>query len=282
MFRSGQPHLGSWEDHPDQEPAVASLVDVDAVLVVPMTGTQRVDGVLTAARVRGRPGFTPEDLEMAAGFATQASVSIEIADTRAEQHRNEIYDERDQIAAELHEQVIQRVYAVNLSLHAAIGLAKSSVVAQRVRAAVRDLDGVIAHIQDAVRRLDDADPGHGPGVRERIEEVLADTTAEPGLSVSTRFAGKLDTIGTGELADDLVAALRDTLALVVRHAAATTVDLALTCTGHQVSVVVEHDGRHGSGRGDLAEWTAVAERAEHHGGTAELDDRGVRWSVPLP
>ncbi|WIY02960.1 GAF domain-containing protein [Amycolatopsis mongoliensis] len=281
VFRSGQPHLGSWEDHPDQEPAVASRVNVDAVLVVPLTGAQEINGVLTAARVPGRPRFTAEDLEMAAGFATQASVSIEIADARAEQHQNELYEERDQIAAELHEQVIQRVYAVSLSLQTVIGLAKAPTVAQRVRAAVRDLDGVIAHVQDAVRRLDAADSAHRPGVRERIEEVLADVTAEHRLSVSTRFAGKLDVIGSGELADDLIVVLRDTLGLIVRHAAATAVDLVLTCTEEQVSLVMEHHGGGDLRRGDIAEWPAVAERARHRGGAAELDDRAVRWSVPL-
>lgn len=153
---------------------------------------------------------------------------------------------------------------------------------RRVLTAVRDLDGVIAHVQDAVRRLDETDPARRPDVRDRIEEILADFTAGQRLSVSTRFAGKLDVVGSGELADDLILVLRDVLDLIVRHAEAAIVDSALTCTEQQVTLTVEHNGAHELRRREIVGWPALAARAEHRGGRAESDDRAVRWSVPLP
>ena len=117
MFTTGQPLRLA---HPHDEVGLASVasgaLDVGPVLVVPLCGSTRVHGVLSVARLPGRPAFTADDLEMAAGFANQAAVAIELAAARAEQHRAAMLDERERIAADLHDHVIQRLFATGLSL----------------------------------------------------------------------------------------------------------------------------------------------------------------------
>ncbi|MGW5718596.1 sensor histidine kinase [Amycolatopsis sp. NPDC003865] len=281
VFTTGAPLLGSWLDRQARSDAAVPLrADLDAVLVVPLTGGGEVNGVLTAARKIGRPGFTSDDLEMAAGFASQASVAIELADARAEQQRNELYDERDRIAAELHSDVVQRLYAIGLSLQTTAGAARSEVVARRVRTAIADLDAVITRIRDTVFELDDVLPRGTASVHDRVLEVLSEAGAEYGLTASTEFSGKLDAIASEGLADELVTALREGLALVARHAGAGSVRVAVRSGEERLSVVLVHDGTPlgATPEEELAHLAALARR---RGGVSEVRERELSWWVPI-
>ncbi|WIY00438.1 GAF domain-containing protein [Amycolatopsis mongoliensis] len=282
VFTSGAPVVGSWIDRQSRQEVSAPLrTDLDAVLVVPLTGAGEVTGVLTAARKIGRPGFTADDLEMAAGFAGQASVAIELADARAEQQRNELYDERDRIAAELHNQVVQRLYAIGLSLQTTAGAARSEVVARRVRTAIADLDTVITQIRETVFQLDDVLPRATATVHDRVLEVLSEAGAEFGLTASTEFSGKLDTIASEELADELVTALREGLRLIARHTGAGSVLVAVRSGAERLSVALAHDGGSPLGETPEAELTTLAELAARRGGVSEVRERELIWWVPL-
>jgi GAF domain-containing protein len=122
VFTTGRPLRLT---HPTDEPGLASIasgaLEVGPVLVVPLCGSTMVHGVLSLARIHGRAAFTPDDLEMAAGFANQAAVAIELAAARVEQQRTAMLDERERIAADLHDHVIQRLFATGLSLQALAG-----------------------------------------------------------------------------------------------------------------------------------------------------------------
>ena len=282
VFTSGEPLVGSWLDQQSRLTIAASAdLNVDAVMVVPLTGAGQINGVLTAARKVGRPEFTADDLEMAAGFANQASVSIELADARAEQQRNELYDERDRIAAELHSEVVQRLYSMALSLQSIAGTARAPVVAERLRATIVELDGVIAQIQDTVFRLDDVLRRPKKTIRDRVLEVLADAGAVLGFAASTRFSGKLEVLESEELADDLVAALREGLQYVARHEEASSVQVEVQSGADRLSVVIAHDGRRVLEHTGSVELVNLTERAERHGGTSEVTATRLSWSVPL-
>jgi signal transduction histidine kinase len=84
-------------------------LDVGSVLVLPLVGSRRVQGVLSAARLRGRTAFSAPDLDMAGNFANHGAIAIELAQARTEQQRAAMLDERDRIAADLHDHVIQRL-----------------------------------------------------------------------------------------------------------------------------------------------------------------------------
>ena len=281
VFTSGAPVVASWVDRQGGLEGAAPLrTDLDAVLVVPLTGAGQVNGVLTAARKIGRPGFTSDDLEMAAGFAGQASVAIELADARAEQQRSELYDERDRIAAELHSDVVQRLYAIGLSLQTTAGTARSEVAGRRIRTAIADLDTVITQIRETVFQLDDVLPRSTAGVRDRVLEVLAEVGAELGLTASTEFSGKLDAIEPEELADELVTALREGLRLIARHTGAGAVEVSVRSGAERLTVVVAHDGSSLAGTPD-AELAGLVEPAGRRGGVAEVRERELTWWVPL-
>ena len=145
VFTTGQPLRLA---HPRDEAGLASVasgaLDVGPVLVVPLRGSTRVHGVLSLARLRGRPAFTADDLDMAAGFANQAAVAIELAEARAEQQRAAMLDERERIAADLHDHVIQRLFAAGLSLQSPGRHPRAGPGRHGSWPAIADLDATIA------------------------------------------------------------------------------------------------------------------------------------------
>ncbi|MDX3189740.1 GAF domain-containing protein [Streptomyces sp. MN03-5084-2B] len=275
VFTEGKPLMASWIDRQTRAAGPRPLrTDLDAVLVVPLTGAGAVNGVLTAARKVGRAGFTGDDLEMAAGFAGQASVAIELADVRAEQQRNELYDERDRIAAELHSEVVQRLYGIGLSLQTTAGAARSEVVARRVRTAITDIDAVIAQIRETVFELDDVLPRRTASVHDRVLEALA----ESGLTTSTEFSGKLDGLSPPELADELLTAVRAGLALIARHTGAGAVRVSVHSGAERLTLTLAHDGSP-LGPGESG-WAEFAEPVARRGGVSEARASELVWWVP--
>jgi GAF domain-containing protein len=153
VFRTREP-LRVTHPNDAQLPSVAfGELDVGPVLAVPLLGSRRTHGVLSVARLRSRPTFTADELEMASSFANQAAVTIELAEARAEQERAAMLDERDRIAADLHDHVIQRLFAAGMSLQStatslAVGWARS-----RIQATITDLDDTINQIRTTIFQL---------------------------------------------------------------------------------------------------------------------------------
>ena len=130
--------------------AVSAVVDAGPLLVVPLRGSDRVHGVLNLVRLRGRAAFSAEDLDLATGFANQAAVALELAQARADQQRAALFDERERIAADLHDHVIQRLFAAGLSLQALAATLGPGRATDRVMATVGDLDATISQIRTAI------------------------------------------------------------------------------------------------------------------------------------
>ncbi|MGV9299724.1 GAF domain-containing protein [Amycolatopsis sp. NPDC003676] len=279
VFARGEPRIGSWPDELSRlsVPSVLSL-NLDSVMLVPLAGNGTVAGVLTVSRLAGRPAFTADDLEIAAWFADQAAVALELAQARAEREDAALHDERDRIAARLHSEILNRLYAAGLSLQTTAGLAKSAVVAARLRETIADLDDVINHVQQTVFRLDDVvAPGPEP-IRDQVLRVLAQAREELGLAVSTRLTGKLDPVPS----DVVVPLLADALPLVARHASADSVEVEIRAEETQTTVTVRYEGS-----GDLAVsaapgLAALAEQASRRGGTLTVAGGSrLSWSVPV-
>jgi signal transduction histidine kinase len=273
---------------PDEQPVICPAVpdgfDAGPMLVVPLVGSRSVHGVLGVVRPRGRHAFTAEDLDMTGGFANQASVALELARARAEQQRAALLDERERIAADLHDHVIQRLFASGLSLQALAATLGPGRAADRVVATVADLDTTIAQIRTAIFALQQVPRAGSPSLRGRLLEVVADVTPALGFDPAVRFSGLLDTL-PADVSDDLLAVLREALTNVARHAHATTADVALTATPQVLTLVVRDDG---VGLGDSTRRSGLANlhhRAERHGGGLSVDPgpTGTRltWSVPL-
>jgi len=285
VFTTGRPlRLATVDDEAERPALGAGQLDVGPVLVVPLLGSSGPRGVLTAVRERGRIGFTETDLDMARSFANHAAIAIELAEARAEQQRAAMLDERDRIAADLHDQVIQRLFAAGLSLQSvAMGLGAGRAT-DRILATVADLDATISQIRTTIFELHDQRTGAPGGLRARLVDVAADAAKALGFDPTVRFDGPVDTL-PAETADDLVAVLRESLANIARHAHAHSAAVELSVEPERLGLCVHDDG---VGIGATTRSSGLANmrrRAERHHGECHVtrrDPRGttVLWTIP--
>jgi two-component system, NarL family, sensor histidine kinase DevS len=282
-------------------PAAREALGLGPALIVPLGAPGDVRGVLTAGRAPGGQPFAPAAADMVATFAAQAAVALELAEHRREAERLSVFEDRDRIARDLHDLVIQRLYATGMSLEGATPLITRPEVATRVRTAVDAMDETIKDIRATIFALQAHGTAKPPGTRARILAVADEMTGPLGYAPSLRLAGPLDELVTGDLVEQLLNALREALSNAARHAKAGRVDVTIETgvTGnpgegarHSLTLIVRDDGVgipdgvHRSGLRNLAE------RARQLGGTMRVEPAvadsknhpGARleWRIPLP
>lgn len=252
-------------------------------LVLPLRTVDTVAGVLVAIRADGARSFTAEQLDMAAAFADQAAVAWQLASSQRSVRELEILADRDRIARDLHDHVIQRLFAVGLSLQGTIPRTQSQEVRQRLTGTVDDLQAVIQEIRTAIFDLHGAQAGT-TRLRQRLDEVIAQFADAP-IHISTRFVGPLSVVDA-TLADHAEAVLREAISNAVRHSGATELSVVVD-VADDLSIEVSDNGC-----GIAAEVTEsglgnLRARAVSAGGRFTITDRPgggtvLHWAAPLP
>src|SRR5262252_5262815 len=253
---------------------------------VPLGPAGDVRGVLTAGRNQGALPLSADSVDMLITFAAQAGIGLELAEHRSDAQRLALFEDRDRIARELHDLVIQRLFATGMSLQGATALIGDADVAHRVENAVDALDETIREIRSAIFSLQSRGEAEHPAVRGRVLGVVEEMTDSLGYPPGLRMAGQLDTRVPGPIAEQLLAALREALANAAKHARASRVDVTVEA-GHDLLLTVRDNGV-GLGKSTRRSGLAnLAERAAELGGTlraasAEGGGTELEWRVPLP
>ena len=257
-----------------EESFLAEIEDRGAVMVLPLHGGAQSRGTLTMMRREGRPAFTESEAAMAAGFASHASVALELAAARSLDQKLRLHEDRDRIARDLHDHVIQELFAIGISLEgAAAELPSDPLIAQRLNQRVEDIDRTIRRIRTSIFDLRGNLGISSDGLSKRVLEVASDVTPALGFAPHVAFGGLVEIRLDHELTEDVVAVVREALTNVAKHARATeaTVDVALT--GDELTITVSDDGV-GIGGVDGATrrsgTTNLQRRAERRGGSFEL------------
>ncbi|WP_309710750.1 GAF domain-containing protein [Pseudolysinimonas sp.] len=243
-------------------------------------------GALTISRPVGSDRFSTADLEMAAEFARQTSVAIAFARARLDRQQLELVEERTRIARDLHDHVIQRLFGAGLALQSASGLADRALAA-RIAEQVDAIDAAISEIRTVVFTLQSRSTAARDGLRHRVLDVVAAVAPALGWSPRLGFVGAVDLFVDDDLADDIVAVVREGLANVVRHARAAGGSVRVAITDGRLVVTVEDDGVGLPERVERSSGISnLADRAVARGGTfllAPVDPHGTRleWSVPF-
>jgi signal transduction histidine kinase len=251
-------------------------------LVLPLRATDTVAGVLVALRDEGAQPFTAEQLDMMVAFADQAALAWQLATTQRRMRELDVLTDRDRIARDLHDHVIQRLFAVGLELQGTIPRSHKPEVRQRISNCVDDLQGVIQEIRTAIFDLHGA-PAGMTRLRQRIDEAIAQFSS-PDLRTTVQFAGPLSIVDAA-LADHAEAVVREAVSNAVRHANATTLtvnvkvedDLGIEVTDNGQGMPADVTG---SGLANLRQ------RAEDVGGVCTVENAPtggtlLRWSAPL-
>jgi signal transduction histidine kinase len=266
--------------------AAREHMQLGPAVVMPLGAPGNVRGVITVGR---RPGAMPlpsAAVELVAAFAAQAAIALELAEHRRDAERLVLFEDRDRIARDLHDLVIQRLYATGMSLQGAMPLIDRPEVEQRVSRAVDALDETIKEIRSAIFALHaHHDIGHR-SLRSQILDISAEMTGPLGFAPSVTVSGRLDDEVPAAIGEQMLHALREALANAARHARASRVEVTIT-TGAELILQVRDDG---SGISDTAPRSGLRnldERAGQLGGRLTVesaDGQGteLHWRVPLP
>ncbi|WP_099459146.1 sensor histidine kinase [Blastococcus haudaquaticus] len=254
-----------------------------AMLVPLGTGANR--GMLVILRSTGSPPFHPEDLDLLQAFAAQASVVLELAHAQQRAGRLQVQADRDRIARDLHDHVVQRIFATALSLDR-LGRSledRHPDIAAGLSARVDELHGTIARIRTSIFELHQAEDASAEALRHRLAEVLRSVTDGHEVRPDLRIRSERDDLPP-DLALDVVAVVRELVTNVVRHARARRVTVTVEFA-ERACVVVTDDGRGLPPvlvRSGLANLT---DRAERRGGrlstTSSSSGTEISWTAPI-
>ncbi len=231
--------------------------------------------------------FTEIDEELVVAMATAAGVAIDNARLSERAAEITLMADRDRIARDLHDTVIQRLFGIGLSLEGVVKYVREPVVGKRIAAAVDDLDATIKEIRGAIFQLRSDHPSD-MSVRQASIELAAESARSLGFEPTVHFDGPIDTAVSGEIMTDLLAVQREALANAARHAHAQTIDLRVSALEGALVLEVEDDGvglaeRETNGGQGVRN---MLSRAAELGGDCTLSNRAgggtlLRWSVPI-
>jgi two-component system, NarL family, sensor histidine kinase DevS len=263
---TGKPRLVTGEG---RNVAAAELgADIGPLIVVPLAAGEQVRGALMLGRLAVRPGFTDTDLDMAASFAGHAAVATELARARADQLTLAQAEDHDRIAGDLHDHVIQELFALGMRLQGQVARSDPAT-ADRVNGYVDTLDEIIRKIRTSIFGLQQ--PRRAPaGLPARMVEIIEEHAPQLGFTAGISFAGPLDP-GPGEtLAHDILAVTREALSNCARHAHATAADVSLILKDGMITVVITDNGRGIGTPARSSGLSSMRRRAERHHGTFQF------------
>lgn len=283
VFRSGEPLITEALSYPIQ-----AFTDVGqrSAIVMPLRTRDKVAGVIAVARGANRAQFDDSYLDVVRDFATHAAIAHMLALGREHASQLALVAERERIAHDLHDHVIQRLFATGMDLQGTVTRAQSPEVSDRLNRTLDDLQTIIEEIRSTIFRLkSQPDNSKDGGFRGRIERLVADLTHSRDIVTTLRMRGPMSAVG-GQLAEHAEAVTAEAVSNAVRHSGASrlTVELhaadmlTVEITDNGDGIPVENQ-RH-SGLANMAY------RAQQVGGNCEITSSleggtRVRWTAPL-
>jgi signal transduction histidine kinase len=250
-------------------------------LLVPFRSSSNATGILLV--VEPTPPPSPEDEYMLQTFADQAAIALDLAQARSDGEMVVVLEDRDRIARDLHDVVIQRLFATGLMLQGAHRLALQSDARERIETAVDELDITIRDLRSAIFELHRRAP---MSLRSELSGLISDYATVLGFPPRLNTYGPLNSVIHSELRSQVLAVLREALSNVAKHAQASSVEMTVTASDQEVIAQVADNGvgiNHPVRESGLRN---IRERAETLGGSVVVEHaepRGtvVRWRVPM-
>ncbi|MCW2854127.1 MAG: hypothetical protein JWM84_3791, partial [Nocardioides sp.] len=256
---------------------------VGPAIAVPLGSAQGVEGAMVLAWAPERlADFHPVDPALPASFAEQAALALQVAEARGDQQRLVLFEDRDRIGRDLHDLVIQRLFAVGLGLESVSRLTDRPEVRDRLGQAVDDLDATIKDIRRSIFALGTLD--ESTDVQAEVERIVDRAATTLKFRPTLRFTGPVRTRIPARVVPDVLAVLGEALSNAARHADARAVDVELSAVD-DLRLTVRDDGR-GLPEGVLESGLSnMRQRADRLGGRCVVrsspgEGTTVEWSVP--
>jgi signal transduction histidine kinase len=258
---------------------------IGPALYVPLGAAEQALGTLIVGRLGERSEFGDDVLQLVESFAGQAAITLRLGAAAADREQLAVLGDRDRIARDLHDLVIQRLFATGMSLEGSLrGMPADKV--ERVQQAVVDLDTTIREIRSTIFALQNPAPIGGEGIRDAVLSLAHSYSKTLGVDPSVTFLGPVDTLIPGVIAEQMLAVLRESLSNVAKHSQASAVAIQLRADSDAAELTVQDNGvgiPAGTHRSGLANMSA---RAKDLGGSFDAVSDGTgttaKWWVPLP
>ncbi|MGA4860252.1 GAF domain-containing protein [Streptomyces koyangensis] len=196
-------------------------------MMLPLVSDDRVLGALVTPRSIGARHFTETERTLATQFATQAALALRMAEAQRDRERLAVLEDRDRIARDLHDLVIQRLFATGMMLETAQRRTDAPAVRERLGKAVDELDVTIQEIRTAIFALQQGPADAPTGLRTRVLREINLAAVPLGFTPAHRFLGPVDTLVGETTGKNLVAALREALSNAFRHSGAGRIDVVV-------------------------------------------------------
>lgn len=254
-------------------------------VAVPLGKDNVAGGVLLAMRDKGSEQYRRDQLPLFASFADQAAVAMELAEKHRAQRQLDVLADRDRIAGDLHDHVIQRLFATGMSLQGTVRRIPDAGVRERVSRAVEQLDETVREIRTSIFDLHTTGTDSSASLRRRMLDIVDELSVDAEVTPSVRISGAVDTLVPDQLAAHATAVLREALSNAVRHSRAGTIVVTVEA-GMDLVIDVVDDGvgfPPGVARSGLL---GIERRAARRGGVLNVTpgpEGGTRltWRVPL-
>jgi PAS domain S-box-containing protein len=285
VMRSGQPDVIEDLATADNVPPGVAELDLGPGLYVPFVADQRRLGTLVLARAHGQPSFQPLDVAFAEVFAGAAATAIEMGSVRSEIDRLNIIAEDERIARDLHDTVIQELFALGMSLQA-LSSSATGAVGERISSAVESLDDVIRQIRNTIFQLPSRNDS-ATGLRDEMLRLADRFQHELGALPRIAFLGPVDNAVPEIVGEHLLQVFGEGLSNIGRHAHASKIEAVVAVEGEWLSFSLIDNGvgvSDGPSAGNGLR--NMSTRAENLGGTFTIGRREptgtiVEWRVPL-
>src|SRR4051794_16791540 len=260
-------------------------VDWGPCPAIPLPARPSISALVIAPRTAGADGFDESFIPLVPAFADQAAVALDMAARQRLARELDVYEDRDRIARDLHDHVIQRVFASGLGLQSVLPRVTDPQARDRIQSVIRQLDDTVRDIRTTIFDLQTSDGvDSGTSLRRRLLDIVNET-AEGALKPTVRMSGAIDSLIAGELAADVEAVVREGVSNAARHSGGGRVTVTLDVTDEVVVEIVD-DGRGIDPKAARSGLRNLQQRAVRHDGEATvepLEEGGtqLRWSARL-
>jgi signal transduction histidine kinase len=281
VFRSGEALISEALQYPIQ-----AFTDVGQrpAIVMPLRARDEVVGVIAVARGADQPPFSESYLDLVSDFATHAAIALVLASAREDARQLAILAERERIAHDLHDHVIQRIFAAGMDLQGTLARARSPEVADRLNRTLDDLQTIIEEIRTTIFQLKSPADARGD-FRHRIQRVVGDLTGNRDIVTTVRMDGPMTAVGA-ELADHAEAVTTEAVSNVLRHSGASRLTVEISVADMFILDVIDNGCGIPVGNSRHSGLANMKRRADQLGGTCEITSppeggTRVHWIAPL-
>ena len=269
-------------------PAAGSMmtttpVDGVPLVIVPLRSHLAPVTALVAVTQPDSGLLDVQDRDLFAGFADQVALSLDRTQALAERQELAVISDRERIARDLHDIVIQRLFATGLQLQGVAAMTGEHAVSERLDKSVADLDDTIKAIRGTIFELQDR---RGDSLRGAIRSLVKEYVPVLGFTPVVRTSGPVDTVVPPPLGSQLLAVLREAVSNVARHALADGAEVDVVVTSDHLELRVADDGVGLPGEVSESGLRNARRRADDLGGSLTISPVGERgtvliWRVPL-